>query len=159
LAVQDVAPGERHDPLAEPSTDLASARTSLALQRSEMAADRTLMAILRTSLSLIGFGFTIYQFLGKIAVSGATSAVTKESARNFGAGLVLLGIGFLIAGLIGHARTLADMHGRRDRLFGAGLLRRAANHNATATEITSILLLALGAVAIAGMLFRTGPLQ
>jgi putative membrane protein len=151
--------GERRDPLAEPNTDLASVRTSLALERSLMAADRTLMAILRTALSLIGFGFTIYQFLGRIAVSGATSAVTKESARNFGAGLLLLGIGLLIAGLVGHYVTLAAFYARRDRLYSLGLLRHAAVHKSTATAITSVLLLALGIAAVVGMLLRTGPLQ
>ena len=159
MAAHDVASVERRDPLAEPNTDLASVRTSLALERSLMAADRTLMAILRTALSLIGFGFTIYQFLGRIAVSGATSAVTKESVRNFGAGLVLLGIGFLVAGLVGHYVTLAAFYARRDRLFSLGLMRHAAVHKSTATAITCVLLLALGIVAIVGMLLRAGPLQ
>ena len=157
MAAHEVASAERRDPLAEPNTDLASVRTSLALERSLMAADRTLMAILRTALSLIGFGFTIYQFLGKIA--SATAAVTKESARNFGAGLILLGIGFLIAGLVGHYITLAAFYERRDRLFSLGLLRHAAVHKSTATAITSVLLLALGLVAVVGMLLRAGPLQ
>jgi putative membrane protein len=32
-----------------------------------MSADRTLMSVVRTSLSLIGFGFTIYQFFRRRA--------------------------------------------------------------------------------------------
>jgi putative membrane protein len=159
VAAHDVTPAERHDPLAEPNTDLASARTALALNRSEMAADRTLMAILRTALSLISFGFTIYQFLSKIALGGTTSAVTKASARDFGAALIILGIGFLVAGLVGHLAALRQMYDRRDRLHAAGLLRSASVHRATATAVTSALLLVLGLVALVGMLLRAGPLQ
>ena len=36
----------------------------LATERTRMAADRTLMGWIRTALSMIGFGFTIYKFLG-----------------------------------------------------------------------------------------------
>ena len=50
----------------ESTQELAAQRTRLAIQRTRLGADRTLMAIMRTSLSLIGFGFTVFQFLQRM---------------------------------------------------------------------------------------------
>jgi putative membrane protein len=147
------------DPLSNVSNELASDRTALALERTLMAEDRTLMAILPTSLSLIGFGFTIYQFLGKIALSGTQSAVTRESARNFGVTLIVGGLILLVGGLIAHFRGLAALRGRRRRLHAQGLLRTAPFYRPTATGIVCFVLLILGLLAITDMMLRTGPLQ
>ena len=43
-------------------TVLAEERTDLALRALSIAGERTLMAWIRTVLSMIGFGFTIYNF-------------------------------------------------------------------------------------------------
>jgi uncharacterized membrane protein YidH (DUF202 family) len=59
-----------------------------------MSADRTLMSVIRTSLSLISFGFTIYQFFGKLRESNVLVGGV-HAARNFGSALVWLGIGML----------------------------------------------------------------
>jgi putative membrane protein len=148
------------DPLSNPATDLASARTGMALERTLLAEDRTLMAILRTSLSLISFGFTIYQFLGKLALAGEThNAVTRDSARNFGATLIISGIVLLVFGLYAHYRGLMALRARRGRLFEEGLLRTAPAYRPTATGVVCFVLLVLGIVAVVDMLLRTGPLQ
>ena len=147
------------DPLSDTSTALASDRTALSIERTLLAEDRTLMAILRTSLSLISFGFTIYQFLGKIALSGTNNAVTRESARNFGATLIIAGIILLIGGLYAHFRGLAALRSRRRRLHDEGLLRTAPFYRPTATGIVCFVLLILGLIAITDMVLRTGPLQ
>jgi putative membrane protein len=44
------------------NTELAARRTGISFQRTRMSADRTLMSVICTSLSLIGFGFTTFQF-------------------------------------------------------------------------------------------------
>ena len=148
------------DPLASASTQLASDRTAMAMERTIMAEDRTLMAILRTALSLISFGFTIYQFLGKLALSGGPhNAVTRDSARNFGVTLIISGIILLVGGLYAHYRGLVSLRARRGRLFDAGLLRTAPFYRPTATGIVCFVLLILGLVAVTDMLLRTGPLQ
>jgi putative membrane protein len=147
------------DPLANPATDLASARTGMAFERTLLAEDRTLMAILRTSLSLISFGFTIYQFLGKLALAGTHNAVTRDSARNFGATLIISGIVLLIFGLYAHYRGLMALRARRGRLFDEGLLRTAPFYRPTATGVVCLVLLILGIIAVTDMLLRTGPLQ
>ncbi len=147
------------EPPANASTELASARTALALDRTLLAEDRTLMAVLRTSLSLISFGFTIYQFLGKLSLTGTHNAVTRELARNFGATLIAAGIIMLIGGLYAHFRGLAALRSRRGRLNDEGLLRTAPSYRPTVTGVVCLLLLILGLIAIADMLLRTGPLQ
>ena len=147
------------DPLSNPATDLASARTGMAFERTLLAEDRTLMAILRTSLSLISFGFTIYQFLGKMALAGTHNAVTGESARNFGATLIVSGIVLLVFGLWGHFRGLTALRARRARLFNEGLLRTAPLYRPTATGVVCMVLLVLGVIAVIDMLLRVGPLK
>jgi putative membrane protein len=148
------------DPLSNPATELASDRTAMAFERTVLAEDRTLMAVLRTALSLISFGFTIYQFLGKLAVAAGThNAVTRDSARNFGATLIIAGIVLLITGLYAHFRALVGLRARRGRLFDQGLLRSAPSYRPTATGVVCFVLLILGVVAVASMLLHAGPLQ
>jgi putative membrane protein len=146
------------DPLSDAGTQLASDRTAMAIERSILSEDRTLLAILRTSLSLITFGFTIYQFLGKLAAI-STRVVTAESARNFGATLIVLGVILLIAGLYSHARAMAALRARRGLLYGRGLLKHPPQVRSTVSGFVSAVLLVVGLVAIAGMLLRAGPLQ
>ena len=75
---------------AEPKPDLSLTGTQLSWMRSDLANLRTLLAWARTSVSMIGFGFTIYNFyrgfLQDLIVSGR-----QDAARNLGLALVAAG--------------------------------------------------------------------
>jgi len=60
-----------------------------------MSTERTLMSWNRTSLSLIGFGFTIYQFFQEFQETTMGAAAARPAApRN-------LGLAFMIVGTLG----------------------------------------------------------
>ena len=69
------------------NTELAARRTGMAFQRTRPPPDRTLMAVIRTSLSLIGFGFTIFQFFQKLREAGRDLARRCAAELRHGAGL------------------------------------------------------------------------
>jgi putative membrane protein len=84
---------------APPEPAPFNVQTHFAWLRTRMAAERTMMAWNRTSLSLIGFGFTIYQFFEKFQESTMGQAAARpEAPRNLGLALVLVGtLGTFIA--------------------------------------------------------------
>jgi putative membrane protein len=144
-------------PTAAVSTELASRRTGLSLQRTRMSADRTLMSIIRTALSLISFGFTIYQFLGKLAQAGVGEMAA--SARNFGVALVVLGIAMLTGGIAVHLQYMASLRRERALLIASGLLSPESVFPLSLTLVTAVLLLALGFMAVLSMAFQIGPFR
>jgi putative membrane protein len=137
------------------SVELSSHRTGMSFHRTRMSADRTLMSIVRTSLALIGFGFTIFQVFQKLH----EAQVLKNSAapRHFGEALVLLGIGMLVIGIGYH---IAFMLGLRRDLAQLKLEGRipAANHfPVSLTLLVALALATIGIFAIISMVFAVGP--
>lgn len=137
------------------SVELSARRTGMSFQRTRMSADRTLMSVIRTSLSLISFGFTIYQVFEKAREHGVITHA--GSARNFGVTLVLLGIVMLVGGIIYHLQFMSGLRDERKALAADGLIHAQSGFPVSMTLITATLLLALGVVAIASMIFRSGP--
>jgi inner membrane protein YidH len=137
------------------STELASRRTGMSFQRTRMAADRTLMAVMRTSLSLIGFGFTIFQFFQRMRDAGTLA--NAAAPRNFGITLVTLGIVMLIGGIIYHGMFMLGLREERKSMTAAGLIHGESRFPASLTLITAVLLLLVGLVAIVSMVFQVGP--
>lgn len=73
---------------AAPSAS-SSTQTHFSWLRTRLSVERTFMSWTRTSVSLIGFGFTIYQFLAKLS----RADLRPDAPRNFG--LAFIGTGIL----------------------------------------------------------------
>ena len=140
---------------AEISTELASRRTGLSFQRTRLSADRTLMSVMRTSLSLIGFGFTIFQVFQK--AHEAQILRSSEAPRHFGEALVWLGLAMLIVGIVYHIMFMLGLRRERQMLKADGIVHAESGYPVSFTLIVAIVLLAIGVMAIASMVFRIGP--
>ena len=141
---------------ADISTELASRRTGMSFQRTRLSADRTLMSVIRTSLSLIGFGFTIFQVFAK--AHEAQILRSSEAPRHFGEALVWLGLAMLIVGIVYHVMFMLGLRRERKMLKADGLVHAESGYPVSFTLIGAIVLLAIGVLAIASMVFRIGPL-
>jgi putative membrane protein len=139
------------------SAELSSRRTGMSFQRTtRMSADRTLMSVIRTSLSLIGFGFTIFQFfrhLGEAQIlSGGVGA-----ARNFGIALVFIGVAMLVLGIAYHVHFMIGLRAQRRRMMAAKIVHGESGYPVSLTLIVAVLLLATGLVAVVSMVFHIAP--
>ena len=139
----------------EISVELSARRTGMSFQRTRMSADRTLMSVIRTALSLITFGFTIYQFFGRLRDTNLLAG-REHAPRNFGVTLVALGIGMLVLGIAYHAQFMLELRRTRAELAAQGLIHGKSGFPASLTLITAILLLMVGIAAIVDMLSRGG---
>src|SRR5262245_54438739 len=140
------------------TTELAGRRTGMAFQRTRMAADRTLMATIRTSLSLIGFGFTIFQFFKKLQ-QGNLLPVDSGTARSFGFSLVVLGVVMLVLGIVYHASFMLQLRVQREEMRSAGLIHAQSGFPISLTLIVAVSLFLIGLLAVVGMVFDAGPLR
>ena len=140
---------------ADISTELASRRTGMSFQRTRLSADRTLMSVIRTSLSLIGFGFTIFQVFQK--AHEAQRLKSSEAPRHFGEALVWLGLGMLIVGIVYHVMFMLGLRRERQMLKADGLVHAESGYPVSFTLIVAIVVLAIGVLAIASMVFHIGP--
>jgi putative membrane protein len=137
------------------NTELASRRTGMSFQRTRMSADRTLMSVIRTSLSLIGFGFTIFQVFQKAHEAGMLKS--SNAAHNFGIALVLLGIAMLVVGIGYHVVFMVGLRRERAQLKADGLVHAESQFPISLTLMVALLLLVIGFLAIASMMFGVGP--
>jgi len=138
------------------SVELSSRRTGMSFQRTRMSADRTLMSIMRTALSLIGFGFTIFQVFAK-ARDAKMIAESSHAPQNFGLALVALGIVMLVLGIGFHVRFMLGLRRERAAMVGEGLVHGESEYPISLTLITATLLLLIGLIAIASMVFELSP--
>jgi putative membrane protein len=137
------------------SGELSARQTGMAFQRTRMSADRTLMAVIRTSLSLIGFGFTIYQIFQKLY--DAQVIKRAEAPRNFGVGLVALGITMLVLGIAYQIAFMSELRRQRQQMRIDGLIHAESHFPVSLTLLVAIALLVVGIFAILSMVYHTGP--
>jgi putative membrane protein len=129
----------------------------MSFQRTRLSADRTLMSVIRTSLSLIGFGFTIYQVFQKLYESQVLKSA--RAPRRFGEALVMLGIGMLVLGIGYHVAFMLGLRRLRTGMKNEGLIHGESQFPASLTLIVAVLLLLVGILAIGSMLFHIGPFE
>lgn len=141
----------------EVSVELSARRTGMSFQRTRMSADRTLMSVIRTSLSLISFGFTIYQFFQHLRDENVLTGA--HAARNFGAALVYLGVGMVVAGIAFHVQFMLALRRQRDDMTESGLIHGQSRFPISFTLVVAVLLLCLGIAAIIGVTLGIGPLE
>jgi putative membrane protein len=137
------------------STELSARRTGMSFQRTRMSADRTLMSVIRTSLSLIGFGFTIFQMFQKL--HEAQVLRNSEAPRHFGEALVTLGIVMLLLGIGYHGAFMIGLRRLRADMRHDGLIHGESHYPVSLTLIVAIALLGIGILAISSMAFDIGP--
>src|SRR5689334_10381636 len=137
------------------SLELSSRRTGMSFQRTRMSADRTLMSVIRTALSLITFGFTLFQFFQRLVDSNVIH--NASAGRNFGLALVFLGVGMLVLGIVYHLQFMYGLRIQREEMAQEGLIHGQSVFPVSLTLIIAVLLLLVGLMAIASMVFNVGP--
>lgn len=115
------------------------------------------MSVMRTALSLIGFGFTVYQFFEKLQRAGTLAAGGSHAPRTFGVTLVWLGIGMLVLGIVYHVQFMAGLRHERKMMKAEGLIHGESGFPISLTLVTAVLLLALGLAVVFSIAFRVGP--
>ena len=135
-------------------TELSMRRTGMSIQRTRMSADRTLMSVIRTALSLIGFGFTVHEVFKKAAEAGTIA--DAQSARTFGLALLGLGVLLLVGGIVRHVQFALELRRRRVAMKDEHLLHGESAYPLSMTLVTAVLLLMVGLLAVASVVFDVG---
>ena len=108
-----------------------------------------------TSLSLIGFGFTIYQFFQRLREQ---DVITRAAApRHFGLALVALGVLMLLLGIVYHVQFMLGLRRVRQSMRDEGIIYGETVFPVSLTLITAFLLLIVGVAAMISMEFQVGP--
>jgi putative membrane protein len=141
---------------SDPSVELSSNRTAMSFERTAMSSDRTLMSSVRTAISLIGFGFTIFQFFRVLNEKLLETQLPARAPARVGGVFILLGMILLVMALWYNRREVSALRARRQRLFDMGLIRHLEIHKQSATVAIAVLMLMLGAFAMASVITRAG---
>jgi putative membrane protein len=116
--------------------------------RTRMSAERTLMSWLRTGLAMIGFGFTIAQFLDKITtMAGAKGALYPAAPRYIGLGLIAAGTLALLIATVQYRQLLDYLWSDTFRPIAPEQRRLTSTYSMT------IIVLCIGVLLFVGTLF------
>ena len=122
--------------------------------RTRMAVERTLMAWVRTSLALIGFGFTIVQFLSRLQdAGGLPPALNPTAPRNVGLAMIAAGIIAMAVSSWDYSRTIRYLWSENFRPL-AGIDQQGPI--TTPIPVIAGLVILIGALAMASVIFSWG---
>jgi putative membrane protein len=129
----------------------ANAQTHFAWLRTRLAVERTMMAYMRTAVSLIGFGFTIFQFFYRFRqATGIADARFPDAAWYLGLALIFCGTAAALLAVLQFRWTLHYLWS--DEFAGvAGMAREARQ---TPLYAISCLLVLIGLFAFIAVLLR-----
>jgi inner membrane protein YidH len=129
----------------------ATAESHFSWLRTRMSIERTLMSWVRTSTALIGFGFTIFQFLGRFNKTPGVDPAAHPDAP-WVLGLALIGTGIVaIIIAVWEYRSLVRYLWEKDFKPIAGV-DEFAHH--TPVVAVSVVLILIGLFAFVAVLFR-----
>lgn len=116
------------------------------------------MAVMRTSFSMIGFGFTIYNFFRSFASrENSLGLIPQEAPAVFGFALVVLGTILLIIGVIYDHKYMQQLRDQRTELIEQGLIGADGWQNRSIILLFAFALVALGLIAVLSILMRSHP--
>lgn len=125
----------------EHSIPTVDTSTRLAFDRTRVAYERTMMAWIRTATSLITFGFAVYKFF-QIDVSSSRAENRLIGPREFGLGLVIMGLVSLLLATIEHRQNIESLG------------PQYASNQRSLAVVLAALISVLGIVALIVMIFR-----
>ena len=104
--------------------------------RTRLAVERTMMAYMRTSVALIGFGFTIFQFLQKVHEIPGRAVHFPYAAWYLGLALIFCGVMAAVASLFEYRRLISYMWSGGFAAL-AGVPRAASKERRRSTRLRS----------------------
>jgi putative membrane protein len=119
--------------------------------RTRLALERTMMAYMRTAASLIGFGFTIFQFFYRFQQSPAITSVQFPNAAWY------LGLALISCGVFASVYSLYEYRwmSRYLRSGGFAAIAGVGNHRTvTPLYVVSYVIIAVGVFAFLAVLLR-----
>ena len=131
----------------------ATADSHFSWLRTRLSVERTLMSVVRTAIALIGFGFTIDQFLDRMnEAPGIKPALFPDAPRYLGLAMILCGIATLMISLWEYRWGLRYLWGG-DFVAIAGATKEGKQ---TPLVAVTIALVFVGIFAFFAVLFRLG---
>jgi putative membrane protein len=121
--------------------------------RTRLAVERTMMAYMRTSVALIGFGFTIFQFLQKVQGIPGKTVHFPYAAWYLGLALIFCGVMAAVAALFEYRRLIRYMwHGGFSVLAGVSSEQRSGEQRKTPLYAITCVLIVIGIFAFFSVL-------
>lgn len=121
--------------------------------RTRLAVERTMMAYMRTSVALIGFGFTIFQFLQKVQAMPGKAVHFPYAAWYLGLALIVCGVMAAVASLFEYHRLIRYMwSGGFTALAGVSGEQRSSEQKKTPLYAITVVLIFIGVFAFFSVL-------